>query len=101
LTFDAGVFLGDRYRVDASLVTWESDDVLRVPTSALFRFDSRWSVFVVEAGRARRREVELGHQGRGHAEVHSGLSAGDVVIVHPSEAVQDGARVQAAGDLEG
>jgi len=95
LTFEASPFLGDRYRVDASLVTWEADDVLLAPMSALFRFDSRWSVFVVEEGRARRRDVELGHQGRSHAEVLGGVAADDIVIVHPSEAVEDGARVEA------
>ena len=94
LALDGTTFLGDRYRVDASLVTWQSDDVLLVPMSALFRTDSRWSVFVVEGGRARSRQLVLGEQGRSHAEVREGLVAGDVVVLHPSEAVEDGARVE-------
>jgi HlyD family secretion protein len=80
--------------VDASLVTWESDDVVLVPMSALSRSDSRWSVFVVERGRARLRYVELGHQGRSDAEVLDGLAAGDVVVLYPSEALEDGAAVE-------
>jgi HlyD family secretion protein len=94
LAFEDAAVLGDRYRVDASLVTWESDDVLRVPMRALFRSDSRWSVFVVADGRARLRHVELGHQGRSDAEVLEGLAAGDVVVLYPSEALVDGARVE-------
>ncbi|MGE0159873.1 MAG: efflux RND transporter periplasmic adaptor subunit [Gemmatimonadales bacterium] len=95
LAFDGSTVLGDRYRVDASLVTWESDDVLRVPMSALFRSDGRWSVFVVaDDGTARLTEVDLGHQGRTHAEVLAGLDVGDVVVLYPSETLEDGARVE-------
>ena len=64
--------------------------------SALFRSDSRWSVFVVEDGEARLRVVEVGHQGRSHAEVLAGLEAGDQVILHPSEAIEDGVPVERA-----
>jgi HlyD family secretion protein len=94
LSFQDAAVLGDRYRVDASLVTWESDDVLLVPMSALFRSDSRWSVFVVEGDGARLRHVELGHQGRSDAEVLQGLAVGDVVVLYPSETLEDGARVE-------
>jgi HlyD family secretion protein len=52
LGFEGTAVLGDRFRVDVSLVTWESDDVLLVPMSALFRSDSRWSVYSRRAGRA-------------------------------------------------
>ena len=91
---DAAVPLGDRYRVDAELVAWESDDVLLVPVSALFRSESLWSVYVVEEGRARLRNVELGERGRSHAEVRTGLSAGEVVVLYPSEAIEEGVRVE-------
>jgi HlyD family secretion protein len=96
LAFDGPELLGDRFRVDASIVTWESDDVLRVPMSALFRSDSRWSVFVVEDGEARLRLVEIGHQGRSHAEVLTGLEQGDRVVLHPSEAIGDRVPVEPA-----
>ena len=94
LSFEDSVVLGDRYRVDASLVTWESADVLLVPMSALFRSDSRWSVFVVEDGEARLRAVEVGQQGRSYAEVLAGLEAADRVVLHPSEAIEDGVPVE-------
>jgi HlyD family secretion protein len=86
--------LGDRYRVDVALVAWQSDDVLLVPVSALFRSDTRWGVYVVEAERARLRVIELGERGRSHAEVRSGLEQGQVVVLYPSEAITDGARVE-------
>jgi HlyD family secretion protein len=86
--------LGDAYRVDVRIVTWESTDVLKVPTSALFRDGEQWAVFAVREGRARRTRVEVGHQTAREAEVISGLTSGDQVIVHPGDLVQDGVRVK-------
>jgi len=88
------VVFGDRYRVDASLVAWESDDALRVPVSALFRVEGEWAVFAVDEDRARTRRIELGHRGRRDAEVLGGLEAGDRVVLYPSDAVSDGTRVR-------
>ncbi len=86
--------LGDRFRVEAQIVLWEDDDVLKVPAGALFREGDGWAVFVVADGRARRRPVRLGHRNPDEAEVAAGLRPGEIVIVHPSDAVRDGARVR-------
>ena len=88
--------LGDAFRVEARVVLWSADDVLKVPVSALFRRGEAWSVFVVEGGRARVREIELGHRGALEAEVAKGLRAGEQVVRHPSNEVADGARVTVA-----
>jgi HlyD family secretion protein len=89
--------LGDRYRVEARIVIWSGDGVLLVPTSALFRAENGWAAFVAEDGRARLRRVEVGHFGAAMAEVVSGLAAGDEVVVHPSDRVADGVRVEPRG----
>jgi HlyD family secretion protein len=86
--------LGDGYRLDARIVVWEGADVLKVPAGALFRYGEAWSVFVVEAGRARRREVEIGQRSAREAELKSGLREGDLVILHPSDQVEDGVRIE-------
>jgi len=39
--------LGDRYRVEARIVTWRGDNVLQVPTGALFRRGNDWMTFAV------------------------------------------------------
>ena len=85
--------LGDAYRVEARVVLWEAPDVLKVPTSALFREGTHWAVFVASNGRARRAFVELGHQTGEEAEVISGLTDAAVVIVHPGDLVRDGVRI--------
>jgi HlyD family secretion protein len=86
--------LGDGYRVEAKIVTWSAERVLRVPVSALFRHDGAWAVFVVDGGRARRREVKIGQRSALEAEVLQGLKGGETVIRHPSNDIMDGTRVK-------
>jgi len=85
--------LGDGYRVEARIVIWESPDELKVPGSAVFRSGEGWSVFVVEAGRARRRPVEIGRRNALEVQIISGLDAGAQVIVYPSNTMQEGVLV--------
>jgi len=85
--------LGHGYRVEPRIVLWESNDVLRVPLSALFRQGDKWAVFVDRDGRAELREVEIG-QGNGlEAELRAGLEAGERVVLHPGDRVSPGARL--------
>ncbi len=86
--------LGDRFRVEAQIVLWEGREVLKIPAGALFREGEDWAVFTVEDGKARRRPVEVGHRNPDEAEILSGLKPGETVIVHPSDAVKDGARIE-------
>ncbi len=86
--------LGDGYRVEAKFIVWEREDALTVPASALFRRDDGWAVFVVENDRARLRAVKLGPGSGLLTEVVEGLNAGDVVIVHPDDDIDDGVRVE-------
>ena len=72
---------------------WESPDVLIAPGSALFRDGDRWSVFVVEGGRAHRKSVEVGHHTALETEIIRGLNPGEAVILHPSNDLKEGAAV--------
>jgi HlyD family secretion protein len=89
--------LGDGYRVEARVVVWERSDVLRIPTSSIFREGADWAAFVVESGRARARRLRIGERNGTTAEVVEGLKAGDRVVVHPSDRVVDGVRVAERG----
>jgi HlyD family secretion protein len=93
----SGRRLGDRYRVEARIVTWRGDNVLRVPAGALFRRGNDWMIFAVRQGRAQIRKVEIAHSNGVAAEVRSGLAEGDAVIIHPPDAIHDGASISAAG----
>lgn len=90
--------LGDQYRVDAKIILWEGERVLQAPAGALFRHGDGWSIFVVEGGRARSREVRIGHRSPDAVEILAGLAAGETVIVHPGDRVEEGARVRARSD---
>ncbi|MBK1719849.1 efflux RND transporter periplasmic adaptor subunit [Thiocystis violacea] len=89
--------LGDAYRLNARFVLWEAEDVLQVPSSGLFRWGEAWALFLVDDGRARSREVEVGRRGALRTELRRGLEPGDQVIVHPDREVIDGARVKVRG----
>jgi HlyD family secretion protein len=89
----AGQVLGDGYRVEVRIVIWQAPAVVKVPVSALLRRGEDWAVFVVEGGRARLRTVTVGHRNAREAEVVTGVAPGQRVVVHPSDRVQDGARV--------
>jgi HlyD family secretion protein len=86
--------LGDRYRVEARIVTWHGDNVLQIPTGALFRRGGDWMTFLLEGGKARQTKVEITHNNGVAAEVRSGVSEGQRVILHPPDAVSDGASVE-------
>lgn len=88
--------LGHGYQIDATVVLWSAEDALRVPIGALFRGpDGGWRVFVDDDGRARERAIRLGHLNDEFAEVLGGLASGDRVVVNPSNALRDGARIRA------
>jgi HlyD family secretion protein len=85
--------LGDGYRVEARFVLWEGDDVVQVPTSALFRSDDRWVLFVAADGRAALRYVVPGRRSGLVTQIVDGVASGALVITHPSDRIVDGSRV--------
>lgn len=85
--------LGDGYRVEGRIVIWENESVLKIPSSALFRTGDAWSVFVIAAGKAYRRQVEVGHRTAFDAEILNGIKDNEQVVVHPSNEITDGVSV--------
>ena len=86
--------LGDNFRVEAHILVWETNRVLKVPSGALFRRGEHWAAFVVRGGRAGLREVEAGRSSGTEAQVIGGLNEGEEVILYPGDRVRDGQRVQ-------
>lgn len=85
--------LGDGYRVETGIIIFNTPDTLKVPVSALFRKDGQWQVFVISAGRARLRKVEISRQNASEAMVTSGLRRGEQVVVYPGDGLTDNSRV--------
>jgi HlyD family secretion protein len=93
--------LGDAYRVEVRIVVWEAADIVKVPTGALFRQGEDWAVYVVEGDRANATVVEVGHQTGREAEIISGVSEGQPVILHPGDTLSDGVSVERRGQNSG
>jgi len=86
--------LGHDFRVFVRVTVWKSDNVLRVPLSALFRSGDDWAVFKFEDDRAVLTPVKIGQRNNKHAEIIDGLEVRDRVILHPSDRVVDGVGVE-------
>jgi HlyD family secretion protein len=86
--------VGDGYRLEASFILWEEKDVLQVPAGAVFRTGERHAVYVVEKGRAKLRPVVVGKRSGLAAQILSGASEGETVVLHPGDAVTDGRKVR-------
>jgi len=52
-------------------------------------------VFVERDGRAEKRAVEIGMRNGIAAQIVNGLTAGERVVLHPSDRVADGERIRA------
>lgn len=91
--------LGGGFAVFLRIVEWEADDVLQVPLSALFRSDGGWAVYVEREGTARLARIETGRRSATAAEVRSGLTEGDRVVTHPSDALADGVEIMERSTL--
>ena len=82
--------LGHGYQVEARVILWHQDDVLKLPITSLFRVNGDWSVFVVENERASLRNVQIGKKNAFEVQVLAGVEQGDQVILHPSNQIKQG-----------
>ncbi len=91
----AGLNLGLQYRVRVKVITAKKDAALTVPRTALFYgSNSNWQLYRVKDGRAKLTEVEVGLLNDTEAEIISGLSKGDTIIVVPQSDLEENSKVQ-------
>jgi RND family efflux transporter MFP subunit len=77
----------------ARLKVRTATDAVSVPAAAVFRDGARDTVWVVDGGRAHRREVTLGAQGDDRVEVATGLTLGQTVVVKGADRVTEGQQI--------
>jgi len=87
--------LAHGYQVDARVVLWENENVLKVPLTSLFRDGDNWAVYIEKDNRAMLQHVKLGQRNGLEAEILEGLSKDTNVISHPSNQISDGVRIEA------
>ena len=94
IDFDAPPVLGDGYRVEVRVVMAEVTNALKIPVGALFRSGESWAVFTIQENRAHIRPIQLGQRNDAEAEVISGLTEGESIILHPPDTLVEGTQVR-------
>jgi len=84
---------GDQYRVQVRVILEERKDAVVAPEGALFRVEGGWAVYRVEGGKAELARVATGLRDGRSREITAGLETGDVVVLHPDETIESGARI--------
>ena len=90
---DQWLQLGDGYRIEAHITVWQSDEVVQIPASAVFRHEGKWAVFIVEEMVAKLTLVTIGRRNGRDVQIVEGLEPGVRVILHPSNQVRNGVEV--------
>lgn len=91
--------LGDGYRVEATFIVWQADNLLQLASNALVQESGSQEsgqtfVYRIEQNRAHKTPVKTGRRSGLWVEVLEGLEEGDRLISHPDETIADGARVE-------
>lgn len=76
-------------------------NTLVVPEGALIPIEDKQFVYVVEEGKAQRKEVQVGRRQPGIAQIISGLSEGEQVVVEGALRLRQGATVRIRTDSPG
>jgi len=93
LTFDTPSTLAVGTPVRAEIDAEEHTNVVLVPLAALVHEGEETAVFVAAGNKAQRRPVTVGITDDEHAEISSGLKAGEPVIVKGQAGLPDGASI--------
>lgn len=86
--------LADGYRVEAVFILSEGENILQAPSSALFRRNGGWAVYVVKGDQAELRTVTVGRRNGLSAEIVSGVNDNEEVITHPDSAIRHGSKIK-------
>jgi len=85
--------LGAEYRIEAAIVTWQGNEVLTIPTSAIFQRSNGWNTFVVDGNSVEIRPIVIASRGRDYTRVLGGVEEDESVVLYPSDLISDGVSV--------
>lgn len=91
---DQSAYLRPGYNVDVRIITAEREQVLLVPDTAIFEYEGKEQVFVVEKGKAVLREVVKGLEGDSFVEIKDGLQEGEIILAKPDNNIREGLKIK-------
>lgn len=86
--------LGDGYRVEATFIMWQADNLLQAPSNALIHEGEEIFVYRVADGRAHKIPIKIGRRSGLWVEVLEGVTEGDRLVSHPDENIEEGVRIE-------
>ncbi len=87
--------LGDKQTVQARITLVTIDHVLKISSKSLIQDGQESAVYVIEDGRARKRNITLGARDEDTIVVEGGLKEHDRLIMSPGPNIKEGVRVKA------
>lgn len=82
------------YNATVDIKVLSREKIISLPVTAVLQENGASYVYVVEEGRARRREVKIGEKSEEWVEVVSGLAEGDRVVVEGVGKVKEGQKLE-------
>jgi multidrug efflux pump subunit AcrA (membrane-fusion protein) len=82
----------------SEILTGSQSAAIIIPDAAVYRDDRSAKssyVFILEAGKARKRDIHIGRERNAHLEIVEGLKPGDLVIAEQNIEIAEGVRVEA------
>lgn len=81
---------------DADFILSSKNDVLLIPQTALVENNDTYFAWIINEGKAYKKEVKIGISSIDEVEIIEGLSKGDSVIVRPPSTLTEGTKVKKA-----
>lgn len=78
------------FTVSIQIIVATKEGVLAIPQEALFQEGSKNFVYMILGGRLQKTEVRVGIGNETHQEITSGLKAGDLVVLNPTNQLAQG-----------
>jgi HlyD family secretion protein len=86
--------LGDRFRVEARIVVWESPRTLKAPTGGVFRKGADWAAFTLRDGKTVLQPVQIGRSSGTEVQILNGLKDGEEIVLYPGDRIRENIRVR-------
>lgn len=80
--------------IDADILTYQQNSVLKVPVEAVVKQDEKRYIFVVSSNRAKKKEVTVGKSSPKFMVLEKGVKAGETVILQGANKLKDNDRIK-------